>query len=108
MRKFCDLGIGCDEVGICYAAFQDRPEMCGKMTLWKLGEGHQIMEVLGMTNARIWVVCMNDFPHDRAYDTEEAARKFCEQKNREHREGKSESSFRHFHYHEVEVKHDHE
>lgn len=28
MSKPCDLGMGCDEAGICYAIAHDRPEMC--------------------------------------------------------------------------------
>lgn len=28
MSKPCDLGVGCDEAGVCYASAHDQPERC--------------------------------------------------------------------------------
>jgi hypothetical protein len=29
-HKLCDMGVGCDEWGACYAVAQGRPDMCGR------------------------------------------------------------------------------
>ena len=29
MSDLCNLGVGCNESGVCYAAAHNRPEMCG-------------------------------------------------------------------------------
>lgn len=45
----CDLGVGCDETGTCYALAHGRPEICGKANWDDKSAAVQIGHEIGMS-----------------------------------------------------------
>lgn len=59
MSDRCNLGVGCDEYGVCYAEYHGQPEMCGRTPPMpannpKQPEVTQVLKGVGKINGDGW------------------------------------------------------